>query len=152
MTIHSAFNGQVQFDCTPPNLKTLVVRDGFVIAVPESALFVPGTQTAAIFNNLIDFLGRTRAITFVDIGLGEDAEALQLFWSISQITTDYRKLWEQFILLPVEVHNEWFDAIQGVVDPRLLAPEVVQPGAPTDEALEATGTDGAKKKKSGKPT
>ncbi len=152
MTIHNAFNGQVQFDCTPPNLKTLVVRDGLERAVPESALFVPGSQPFAVFNNLVDMLGRTRYINFIDVGLSPDAEALQAFWVMSSSTTDYRRIWDEFLMLPVEAHNEWFDAVQASIDPRLLAPPEVQPNAPTDEELEATGTDGRKKKITGKPT
>jgi hypothetical protein len=152
MTIHSAFNGQVQFDCTPPNLKTLVVKDGLERAVPEFATFVKGSQPDFVFNNLVDLLGRTRSIKFIDIGLDADAEALQAFWAFASNTIDYRAIWNEFLLLPVIVHNEWFEAVAASIDPRLLAPPEVQPNAPTDAELEATGTEGAKKKKSATPT
>jgi hypothetical protein len=148
MTIHSAFNGQVQFDCTPPNLKTLVVRDGLERAVPESAQFPVGSQPNFVFNNLVDMLGRTRSIRFIDVGLSPDVELLQSFWELALNTIDYRLIWNEFLMLPVEVHNEWFEAVAAAIDPRLLAPAEVQPNAPTDAELEATGTEGAKKKKS----
>jgi hypothetical protein len=152
MTIHNAFNGQVQFDCTPPNLKTLVVRDGLERAVPESAMFLVGSQPNFVFNNLVDLLGRTRSIHFIDIGLDPDAEALQSFWAFASNTIDYRAIWNEFLMLPVVVHNEWFEAVAAVIDPRLLAPAEVQPNAPSDAELDATGTEGAKKKRVAKPT
>lgn len=152
MTIHNAFNGQVTFDCTGENLKTLIVRDGLQRAVPEYLTFLFDTPPFTLFGNLVEFLGKTRSITFIDIGLTADVESLQAFWEFASKSIDYRAIWEQFIMLPVEVNNEWSEAIQGVIDPRLLAPLEVQPGAPTDAELEATGTEGAKKKKSAKPT
>lgn len=149
MTSHSAFDGSVTFECTPPNLKSLIVRDGLTRAVPESASFVPGSQPAAIFDNLVDFLARTRSIgTMPDAG--DIALQLGAFWEFACVSTDYRAIWEHFIMLPVEIHNAWFDAIQATIDPRLLAPVDVQPGAPDDATLEAV--EGKKKSKPGKTT
>lgn len=149
MSVHSAFNGQVQFDCTRPNLKSLVVKDGLERAIPEWAQFVPDSPAYICFANLIEFLGRTRAIHFVDVGIGEDAEDLQRFWEFAQSSMDYRAIWNAFLQLSTDVNTEWYSAVQSEIDPRLLAPAEVQPGAPDDAALEATGTDGAKKKKRG---
>lgn len=147
MTIHSAFNGQVQFDCTPPNLKSIVVKEGLERAVPEWVTFPTDSSVYVLFTNLVEFLGKTKSITFIDIGLSEDAEGLQTFWKFASKSMDYRAIWNEFMLLTVDVNTEWFNAVSAVIDPRLLAPAEVQPGAPSDEALEATGTDGAKKKK-----
>lgn len=147
MTMYSAFNGQVEFDCTVANLKTLIVRDGLKLAVPESTTFAADSQSDILFNNLVDFLGRTRAIHFVDIGLSTDAESLQSFWGFASNTADYRAIWNEFLMLPIDAHNAWQKAIVNVTDPRLLAPAEVQPGAPDDNVLDAMGDEGAKKKK-----
>lgn len=152
MTIHSAFNGQVQFDCTPPNLKAIVVKDGLERAIPEWVTFPTDSPAYILFTNLIEFLGKTKSITFIDIGLSDDAERLQAFWEFASKSMDYRAIWAEFMLLTIDINTEWYNAIAAVIDPRLLAPAEVQPGAPSDEALAATGTDGAKKKKTVKPT
>lgn len=149
MTIHDAFDGNVQFDCTPPNLKSLIVRDGLTRAVPESASFAPGSQPAAIFDNLVDFLARTRSVSVANDYDGVGREIGE-FWNFAASSVDYRAIWERFIMLPVEIHNAWFDAIGATIDPRLLAPPEVQPGAPDDAVLEAVG--GKKKSRLDKTT
>lgn len=141
MTLHSALNGQVTFDCFPAGLKTLVVKEALEAAVPEAALFAPGSDSANIFSHLVDFLGQTRGIEF-NIDLDEDAVGLQAFWLLTQDTTNYRRIWEAFLLLSISVHNEWLEATASTIDPRLLAPPEVQAGLPE------TTDDPVKKKKS----
>jgi hypothetical protein len=134
MATYSAFDGAVTFDCTTPNLKTLVIRDQLGLAVPEHVTFLPGSQGDILFQNLTTLLGRTKTITFTAGDPPPELQALTAFWEMASGSVDYRRIWDEFLYLSLNVHNEWLRAIEAADNIRLLAPAEVQPGAPDPEA------------------
>lgn len=148
-----AFDGRVIFDCSGPNMKVVVVAEGFLRAVPEHRLFMQGTDTATYFTDLIEFIGRTRSIQLVE-GVEPDEILLQLltFWETHGASTDYKATWQAFLDCNSMVHNEWVLALNTSDRAQLKAPDIVQPNAPTDDELEKLGDEGKKKSKSAIPT
>lgn len=147
----SGFNGRVIFDCYPPNMKHMVVVEAMQRDVPEARDFPNGSATSVLFWNLSTFLGRTDSIEAVEIEGAEpdtNVEALLAFWEFAASTTDYRAIWNRFLMTcDTPVNEAWLEAISQTEDKRLLAPEAVRPGAPDDAALEAEGESGKKKSK-----
>jgi hypothetical protein len=149
---YAAFAGRVIFECTPPNMKTIIVEEAMFRAVPEARDFPVDSPQGKLFYNLIHFLGRTKSIT-VDNPDGDYVIAsLADFWAFVRVNSDYRAIWDCFIMLDVMVNSEWNAALEDTEDKHLKAPELVQPGAPSDGLLEAAAEAGKKKSKNGTPT
>lgn len=148
---YKAFGGAVVLTMTAPNMKTMIVREAMERAIPESKEWPLDSTAAILFANIAQLLGRTASIEFG----GDDnpyVDGLAAFWHFAKTTTDYRAIWDAFILMPPEINNEWMTALNPADDARLKAPAEVAPTAPTDEELEAQGEDGKKKYKRGTNT
>lgn len=129
----SSFNGQVTFTCTRPNLKVQIIRDLLRSAVTEAARFPPDSDAERIFDNLSQFLGRTTAITFgVDSEKRPEIAALRDFWTLAQSGANYREVWDAFILLSLDAHNEWMEALNETIPADLAAPAELRPEAGDD--------------------
>jgi len=129
-----AFEGRVIFDVTGPTLRSVVIQQGFIAAVPECKHFTGDTFN--LFANVIFIMARTKAV-ITDI---EEADAnilaLANFWEVARGNADYRAVWNAFLDLPdIKIHDEWIAALN--IDEQLKAPAEVRPGSPSDEALEA---------------
>lgn len=141
--IYAGFDGRVLFDCTPHNMRELVVTEALRLAVPEWKTW-DGQNTLTLFVNLAAFLGRTKNLEVVPGEPNSIIDDLCTFWQFAQNTVDYRAIWEAFLFLDPVINSEWAAALASTVDVRLLAPAVLQPAAPPDEVLEAQ-PDGKKK-------
>ena len=129
-----AFEGRVIFDVTGPTLRSVVIQQGFIAAIPECKHFTGDTFN--LFANVIFIMSRTRGV-ITDIE-ETDANILALanFWEIARGNADYRAVWDAFLDLPdITIHDEWIAALN--IDEQLKAPAEVRPGSPSDEALEA---------------
>jgi len=140
-----SFNNRVIFECTGESTMRLrVVREGMRRAVPEWVQFPPDSDTATLFANLIQFLGRTKSVIFRPEENDPTICELASFWEFANGNSDYRAIWNAFLMLDEQINNEWIKPINAADDIRLKAPADVQPSAPTDEQLEGQGADGLK--------
>ena len=139
---YSAFDGLVTFEVTGDNLRCMIVREGFERAVPEHKDFPPTGANDILFSNCHRFIGRTRSITFADGDLPESVQELRRWWELASRSTDYALIWREFGYFDIDVNNAWMEALTAydAAQSRLLAPAEVQPGAESDEALEAAET------------
>lgn len=128
------FNGRVCFEVSGPNLREVIIRQGFIKAIPECVTFTG--DAATLFENAIAITARTKNVRVLS---GEDdpnIEATVTFFKFAHGNLDYRAVWDAFLDLPsIEINNEWMSAIIGDV---LKAPVEVRPGSPSDEELEQT--------------
>lgn len=128
----SGFGGLVTIHCTRPNLKVQIVGDLLRSAVPEAANFAQGGDAANIFDNLVSFLARTTSIDFApeDSLLSDDVRALQEFWALASLpVVDYRVIWDAFVLLNLDIHNEWMEALNSTIPAAVASPPELMPGA-----------------------
>lgn len=141
-----AFEGRVIFDVTGPTLRSVVIQQGFIAAVPECKHF-----TGDVFNlfaNIIFIMARTRGVITDIEETDADIIALAQFWEFARGNADYRAVWNAFLDLPAgehksRIHDEWIAAL--TIDEQLKAPAELRPDAPDDEILESM-PDGEEKK------
>lgn len=150
-----AFDGHVAFDLTGFNMKTMVIRDAMQRAVPEHEGWPEGSLFKLLFDNLIEFLGRTRSIEFGQAAnqqLNEQIEALKCFWQLANTTQDYRVIWQEYLQLEPLVNNEWQRVVQERDNAMLKADPDLQPGAPDElgEKKESTTETASSKRSTGK--
>lgn len=144
-------DGRVLIDISADGtMRGIVILEGFIRQIPECQTFQTGLDTYAFFADLTGFISRTKAVTLID-GVEADDVLLELltFWQRHGASADYRATWDAFLMCQREVHDGWAIAVNeydGLLA-QLKAPALVQPNAPSDEALDAL-PDGAKKKKS----
>ena len=127
MASHSAFDGQVTFECGYSNLQAVILRERFQEAVPEHATFKPGSQIEIIWRNLLAFFP-VSTITFTL----EDNPLLVLvhlreWWDEAQVSTNYRDIWERYLKVAnADFSNAWGVAYDRGQNQRLYAPLELQ--------------------------
>jgi hypothetical protein len=137
-----AFGGRVIFDVTGPTLRSVVIQQGFIAAVPECKHFTGDTFN--LFANVIFIMSRTRGVITDIEETDPNITALANFWEIARGNANYRAVWNAFLDLPdIIIHDEWIAALN--IDEQLKAPAELRPDAPDDEILESM-PDGVEKK------
>jgi len=141
MASHSAFDGQVTFECGYNNLEAVILRERFQEAVPEHATFKPGSQLEIVWRNLLAFF----PVSTITFHL-EDNPTLMLarlrdWWDEAQVSTNYRGIWEQYLkAASADFSNAWGVAYDKGQNQRLYAPPELQVEpevAETDPSSEA---------------
>lgn len=146
MASHSAFDGQVTFECGYRTLKAIIVEEAFELAVPEHVDFAVKSQRAIAFNNLKAFFGVTASIAFaLDENPLLDLAAFRDWWLFAQSSDDYRAIWERYLEAATSgISNEWGKAYSKGQSARLHAPVALQVPpevAATDPSSQATTSD-----------
>lgn len=134
MASHSAFDGQVTFECGYSNLESVILRERFEEAVPEHTTFKPGGQLEISWRNFLAFFP-VSTITFV---LNENPLLMLArlcdWWQEAQVSENYRDIWEQYLKVAnAEFANAWGEAYRKGQRQTLHAPLELQVDPDTAE-------------------
>lgn len=141
MSKHSAFDGQVTFECGFETLEAVIVRDNIRRALPEASEYEDGSQMQGIWNNFLLIFPNTLDIQF-KLAKTADTDLVQFkaFWDRCSKSADYAATWKAFLSsCNLYIVNEWVDAVNGAIPARYLAPADIHPTAPPDDALDPNG-------------
>ncbi len=118
-------------------MREVVIRDGFIKAIPECMAFTG--DTATLFQNAIIVTSRIRLI---DCQETEEPTVIAArdYLTLARGSSDYAALWQSFIDMSLDVNNEFMEAVNA--DMQLRAPVEVQPSSASDEELETMGIEG----------
>lgn len=151
--VYAAWDGQVKFVVEPyVNMLSLITLEQIKAAIPEHTGF--GSIETLVFTDFYEFMTSTQAIEFA---LNDDAppmlKRLQVFWEASrQHERNWPDLWRLFVqTLNTDIREQWWKALNNVINPAVAAPPELATPLPEGEELEKLDDD-APLSVSGKPS